>query len=146
VVIADEPTTALDLTTQRQILDLIRRLIIDERRAMILVTHDMGVVAQYCDSVAVMYAGRIVERGPTAAVLRNPLHQYTKALLDSMPRPGEEIAGIPGTAPSLANRPAGCPFAPRCTAATAVCTEAFPPIEERSGGRELACYHPVGAE
>ena len=146
VVIADEPTTALDLTTQRQILDLVRQLVVQDRRAMILVTHDMGVVANYCDSMAVMYAGRVVECGATAAVLRSPTHQYTKALLDSVPRRGRETTGIPGSAPSLANRPGGCSFAPRCAAATQVCTDSVPPVQRRADGREFACHHPVGAQ
>ncbi len=148
LVLADEPTTALDLTTQRQILDLVRELIVSTDRAMVLVTHDMGVVAQYCDDVAVLYAGRVVEQGQVLDVLTAPRHRYTKALLESMPGAGRGARGIPGAVPSLGQRPPGCPFAPRCGAATDECHHSFPEpmvtqLAGDAGQRMVACFHPA---
>jgi len=145
LVLADEPTTALDLTTQRAILDLIRDRIVTGERAMILVTHDLGVVAQYCDDVAVMYAGRLVESGTVGDVLLRPRHQYTRALLDSVPGPGIAARGIPGTVPNLIDYPRGCPFAPRCQAATQACVDEMPAATVLPPSRRYACHHPVEA-
>jgi oligopeptide/dipeptide ABC transporter ATP-binding protein len=118
VLIADEPTTALDVTTQAQILDLLQRLAADRGAAIMLITHNLGVVAEFCTSVQVMYAGRIVERGAIDEVLQRPAHPYTEALLASVPRPGRHRRGrlpaIPGFPPSLAALPRGCSFEPRC--------------------------------
>jgi len=118
VLIADEPTTALDVTVQAQILDLIKRLQKDTGMAVILITHDLAVVAETCDDVAVMYAGRIVERGPVGAIFSNPLHPYTKGLMGCLPKldhpPKTLLPIIPGMVPGLRDLPVGCRFAARC--------------------------------
>jgi oligopeptide/dipeptide ABC transporter ATP-binding protein len=118
VVIADEPTTALDVTTQAQVLDLLDRLVTQHGAAVILITHNLGVVAEFCDLVQVMYAGRIVERAVTTDIFARPTHPYTEALLKSVPRPDRlergPLASIPGLPPNLAHLPPGCSFEPRC--------------------------------
>jgi len=117
LLIADEPTTALDVTIQAQILDLMRRLQRETGTAIILITHDLGVVAEMCDRVAVMYAGEIIEQTDTQTLFRKPLHPYTQGLIGSVPvlgQPKDELAVIPGTVPNLIDLPAGCRFAPRC--------------------------------
>ena len=115
LLIADEPTTALDVTIQAQILDLLRDLKTQFKLALLLITHDLGVVAQQADRVAVMYAGRIVEEAPVRALFRDPRHPYTRGLLASLPgRHGERLRAIEGTVPRLGHIPSGCPFAPRC--------------------------------
>jgi oligopeptide transport system ATP-binding protein len=124
LVMADEPTTALDVTVQAQILDLMRGLQRARGSAMILVTHNLGVVAGACDRVAVMYAGRLLETGSVAAVFQRPLHPYTQALYRALPVPsarGADLYTIPGQPPRLTRAEPGCPFAPRCPAATAIC-------------------------
>jgi peptide/nickel transport system ATP-binding protein len=131
LVIADEPTTALDVTIQAQILRLLKQLQADDGIALLLVTHDLGVVAQMADDVAVMYAGAIVERGPVAAVLGRPSHPYTRGLLACLPEPGRTRRGQPlgtiaGTVPSLIGDLSGCQFRPRCPHAAAVCEGEFP--------------------
>ena len=146
LLLADEPTTALDVTVQRQILDLLTRLQRDTGMAMILVTHDLGVVAGRTDLVAVMYAGRLVELGCTPEVLHDPRHRYTAALLASTPRlddsPGKRLAAIPGSASSAVDPPAACRFAARCASAQPDCTTKDPPLEEE-GTRSFACFFPV---
>jgi oligopeptide/dipeptide ABC transporter ATP-binding protein len=127
LILADEPTTALDVTVQDQILKLLLNLKEQTGAGLLLVTHDLAVVAQTCDRVAVMYAGRIVETGPTADVLMHPRHPYTRGLLASVPavdRSGERLQTIPGALPDLTNPPPGCLFAPRCARAEARCTQA----------------------
>ena len=118
LLIADEPTTALDVTTQAQVLDVIERLVTERGAAVILITHNLGVVADFCDRVQVMYAGRFVECGATEDIFRAPAHPYTEALLKSVPRPDQfsrrPLFSIPGAPPSLAKLPAGCSFEPRC--------------------------------
>lgn len=118
VVIADEPTTALDVTTQAQVLDLLDRLVTQHGAAVILITHNLGIVAEFCEFVQVMYAGRIVERAATADIFARPTHPYTEALLRSVPRPDRlergPLASIPGLPPNLADLPPGCSFEPRC--------------------------------
>ncbi|WP_054311574.1 ABC transporter ATP-binding protein [Mesorhizobium sp. 1M-11] len=131
LIVADEPTTALDVTVQAQILDLIRGLQAEHGTAVILVSHDLGVIAETCDDVAVMYAGRIVESGPTAEVLARPRHPYTAGLIASRPSitaPDQVVRPIPGTVPDLANPPVGCPFHPRCVRAVAGCREGIPAL------------------
>jgi peptide/nickel transport system ATP-binding protein len=142
LLIADEPTTALDVTVQAQIL----RLLLDLRDrlglAILLVTHDLGVVAQTCDRLAVMYAGRIVEAGPKRTVLARPLHPYTEGLIASQPgvgAPGERLASIPGQPPGLADRRTGCAFAPRCRYAEEACRSAPPPESEPRPDHRTAC-------
>jgi oligopeptide transport system ATP-binding protein len=117
LLIADEPTTALDATVQRQVLDLLRTLQVETGMSILLITHDLGVVAEFADEAYVMYAGRIVEHGPAVEVVRDPLHPYTSALLRCTPglvRPGERLAVIPGGVPDPSTFPTGCRFHPRC--------------------------------
>jgi oligopeptide/dipeptide ABC transporter ATP-binding protein len=142
LLIADEPTTALDVTVQAQIL----RLLLDLRErtglAIILISHDLGVIAQTCDTIAVMYASRIVERADKRALLRRPLHPYTKGLIGSQPaatRPHEPLPSIPGQPPSLADLPRGCRFHPRCAYAEPACRSERPPLVEPDPGHTTAC-------
>jgi len=143
LLLADEPTTALDVTIQAQILDLILDLARDFDMGVILVTHDLGVVAQTCDSVAVMYAGRIVEKGTVRDVLRNPHHPYTVGLMRSVPEsvaPRTRLYSIPGTPPSLFDLPSGCAFAPRCNVKSEACAT-LPPLRSAGLHRHVACHH-----
>ncbi len=124
LLIADEPTTALDVTIQAQILDLIAELVEDMGLSVIIITHDLGVVAKVCDNVAVMYAGQVVEYGTIDEVFGNPKHPYTEGLLKSIPHPGkppEELYGIPGFLPNLLTPPVGCRFQERCAKAMEIC-------------------------
>jgi peptide/nickel transport system ATP-binding protein len=143
LIIADEPTTALDVTVQAQILQLIARLCAERKMALILVSHDLAVVARQCQRVLVMYGGRIMESGPVGDVLARPTHPYTKALLDARPRyaapRGERLNTIEGAPPSPADMPAGCPFAPRCPHALAACRASPPPAIRLDDGREVRC-------
>ncbi|ARP88093.1 ABC transporter ATP-binding protein [Bordetella genomosp. 9] len=146
LIIADEPTTALDVTIQGQILYRMQEICRTRDTALIWITHDLGVVAELADRVAVMYAGRIVETGPVNEVLDAPRHPYTQGLLRSMPaagHPGARLRQIDGMAPSLSARPWGCPFRPRCPNAVTRCTEQFPGLT-REGARGFHCYAPVG--
>ncbi|WP_283136379.1 ABC transporter ATP-binding protein [Rhizohabitans arisaemae] len=144
LILADEPTTALDVTVQRQILDLITGLIAESNRSMLIVTHDLGVVAQYCTRVLVMYAGQAVEEGTVDQVFRTPQHPYTQALLAAVPKVGGEIRGLQGGLPDLINYPSGCPYADRCPKATEVCVETRPPMVRAGQGRRTACHHAAG--
>jgi len=129
VLIADEPTTALDVTVQKQILDLVAALRRELRLSLLFITHDLGVVAQVADRVAVMYAGRIVEEGPVAEVLHHPAHPYTQGLLRAAPRlTREKLVPVPGTVPALDALPVGCAFAPRCPQHVAACDAALPEL------------------
>jgi oligopeptide/dipeptide ABC transporter ATP-binding protein len=143
LLIADEPTTALDVTIQAQILELMADLRERLGMAIMLITHDLGVVAEMCDDVAVMYAGRVVERGSVERVFTSPQHPYTEALLHSIPMLGmtqaEPLRVIRGTVPSPLNWPAGCRFAPRCEYAFARCQDEQPPLFD-VGGQESACW------
>ncbi|MBV9833227.1 MAG: ABC transporter ATP-binding protein [Alphaproteobacteria bacterium] len=150
VLIADEPTTALDVTIQAQILDLMRELQETTGTAIILITHDMGVVAENADRVVVMYAGRKVEEAPAKDLFDNPGHPYTKGLLGSIPhldaaarkiKTRPRLNEIKGMVPSLFNLPAGCSFAPRCGFATDQCTRVVPPLAEHKPGHFVACWH-----
>jgi peptide/nickel transport system ATP-binding protein len=138
ILIADEPTTALDVTTQAQILDLLRRLQAEEGMAIILITHNLGVVAEMCDTVAVMYLGRIVELGPTERIFAEPRHPYTKALLASVPSLDPAERGIKpaalGDVPSPANPPPGCHYHPRCAVRLPDCSRLDPPVVEYADG------------
>jgi peptide/nickel transport system ATP-binding protein len=153
LVIADEPTTALDVTIQAQILDLLKRLQAERGMAVMLITHDLGVVAESCDAVVVMYAGRVVEQAPVRALFRQPAHPYTAGLLRSIPSFQEVQAGaerkrlktIPGMVPSLRNLPAGCRFRDRCERALEVCARVDPPLEPKRDGQSAACHNPVPA-
>lgn len=143
VLIADEPTTALDVTIQAQILRLIRRLLVQERQTgVLLITHDLGVVAQVCDRVAVMYAGEIVEVGDTLSLFSEPLHPYTQALLSSIPGRGAargQLSTIEGTVPELSDLPSGCHFHPRCPYEKSICSQQPPPRVKLSQEREVTC-------
>ncbi len=142
LIIADEPTTALDVTIQAQILALIGALQAETGAAMILITHDLGVVAEVADHVAVMYAGRIVEDGPVAALFDDPQHPYTIGLMGSMPSNGPRegrLATIAGRVPTPAEMPAGCRFASRCPFVIAACRDARPPLRALTPGHAAAC-------
>ena len=143
LLIADEPTTALDVTMQAQILDLLAGLQQRLGMALMLVTHDLGIVAERADEVAIMYAGRIVERAPVHAMFRRPLHPYTRGLLRSIPKVGAEKAqrleAIPGIVPDLLRLPSGCHFRDRCSKAVARCAAADPLLEELEAGHHVAC-------
>ncbi|MFZ4835011.1 ABC transporter ATP-binding protein [Rouxiella sp. Mn2063] len=142
LLIADEPTTALDVTVQAQILTLLREQAQRQHMALMLITHDLGVIAQMADHVVVMYAGKIVEQGPTADVLRHPLHPYTQGLIASRPVPGERrrrLYSIPGQVPDLAALPAYCAFTDRCSKATAHCRQGIPQLIGQH--RQAACFY-----
>ncbi|MCY3952495.1 MAG: ABC transporter ATP-binding protein [bacterium] len=146
LVVADEPTTGLDLTIQRQILDLIRDLAETEARSMLLVTHDVGVVAQYCSRVLVMYAGQVVEAGPVRRVLTAPAHPYTEALLAAVPRRGERLAGAQGTVPTLLELPPGCFYYDRCQyRSDPRCATEAPVLREVGPGHWAAVHYDKGA-
>jgi peptide/nickel transport system ATP-binding protein len=148
LLIADEPTTALDVTIQAQILDLMRGLKQQIDAAIVLITHDLGVVAEMAERVVVMYAGHKAEEAPVGPLFRRPLHPYTKGLLGSVPRLGvasvqepPRLAEIPGTVPSLKELIPGCPFAARCAFATDICRHEMPGFEEKETGHFAACFH-----
>jgi oligopeptide/dipeptide ABC transporter ATP-binding protein len=147
LLIADEPTTALDVTIQAQILDLMRNLRNKMDTSIILITHDLGVVAEMCDRVCVMYAGRIVEESPVVPLFQNPKHPYTAALIGSTPVLGQaekELVTIPGSVPNLIRLPGGCKFAPRCTARVEneleICTEEEPELKQIAPNRYVRCW------
>jgi len=144
LLIADEPTTALDVTIQAQVLELMAGLRERFQTSMLFITHDLGIVAQIADDVAVMYLGRIVERGPVRAIFARPGHPYTIGLLNSLPDLGDpghrRLEPIAGTVPSPTQVPPGCVFAPRCPRAMAACREAMPPMLELGGGHGAACW------
>ena len=148
VLFADEPTTALDVTVQAQVLDLMRAQQRERFMAMILVTHDLGVVAGRADEIAVMYAGRIVEKAPTRTLFRNMKMPYTEALLSSIPKIDDpshtRLATIPGRPPDLVNPPKGCKFAPRCAYVQDRCQEEEPPLRDAEDGHQYRCWFPVG--
>ena len=143
LLIADEPTTAVDVTIQAQILDLLRKLKREEKMTLLLITHNMGVVAEMCDRVAVMYAGKIVEIGTVHQIFKNPQHPYTKGLLKAVPNPLIEIGkleSIPGTVPNLIFPPSGCRFHPRCPYRFDPCDKKEPPLIEVEEGHKVACW------
>lgn len=151
LLIADEPTTALDVTIQAQILDLMRNLQKEFNAGMILITHDLGVVAEMCQEVAVMYAGRIVEYGTVEDIFYRPKHHYTRGLLDSIPHfetghKLDQLKTIPGMVPSLYNLPVGCRFQDRCPAVQNDCRQSYPPLENMRGIHKAACFHPISDE
>jgi oligopeptide transport system ATP-binding protein len=143
LLIADEPTTALDVTIQAQILELIKRLKAETGASVILITHDLGIVAGMTDQVIVMYAGKIFERAPTAELFENPGNPYTRGLLRSVPNPTDEqgqLYQIPGQPPDLARLPVGCPFAPRCERAEEICRREFPPFVQLTSEHYSLCH------
>jgi oligopeptide/dipeptide ABC transporter ATP-binding protein len=139
LVVADEPTTALDVTTQREILALLRSLVAERGLSLLFVTHDFGVLASVCTEVAVLYAGRVAEAGPTRAVLDAPRHPYTRMLLACHPDRATDLAGIPGTVPAATAQPTGCRFHPRCPIVHAGCALEAPPMVALGAGRAVAC-------
>ncbi len=154
LLIADEPTSALDVTIQAQILELLKRLQAERGMAVMLITHDLGVVAESCDAVVVMYAGRVVEQAPVRALFSRPAHPYTAGLLRSIPALHSAVQGegerprlktIPGMVPSLRHLPAGCRFRDRCERALEVCARVDPPLESKRDGQSAACHNPVPA-
>jgi peptide/nickel transport system ATP-binding protein len=146
LLIADEATTALDVTVQKEVLDLLQILQEERQMSMILVSHNLGVMAGRTDHILVLYGGHIVETGPTAEVFRNPRHPYTGALLSAMPRMDQpahaRLETIPGQPPSLSNQPRGCPFAPRCPSAQGLCHNDMP-LMSREGDHRFACHFPL---
>jgi len=149
LVLADEPTTALDVTVQAEVISTFRAVIEHTGTSLLLVTHDLGVVAGLCDSVMVMYAGRTVEQAPANEIFAAPAHPYTRALLECLPRPdrprGARMISIAGQPPDLAALPTGCAFAPRCTQADEVCTQRAPMLETYGPQRAVACLHATAA-
>jgi oligopeptide transport system ATP-binding protein len=145
LLLADEPTTALDVTVQRQILSLIARMRDETGAAIILITHDVGVVAEMCDQVIVMYAGRVVESGPTRKVFTSPTHPYTRGLLSSTLELARDrslpLTAIPGLPPELIHLPPGCAFAPRCSRADSMCSQTRPELVAVAPGHQVACWH-----
>ncbi|TQK96753.1 oligopeptide transport system ATP-binding protein [Streptomyces puniciscabiei] len=143
LIIADEPTTALDVTVQAQVMDLLAELQREYHMGLILITHDLGVVADVADRIAVMYAGKIVESAPVRDIYKAPAHPYTRGLLDSIPRldqKGQQLYAIKGLPPNLTHIPPGCSFHPRCPMAREVCRTDEPPLYEVSGTRGSACH------
>ena len=143
ILIADEPTTALDVTIQAQILDLMNQLKKETGTSILFITHDLGVVAEVCDDVAVMYCGRVVERGDVKTIFANPSHPYTKGLLGSIPRlgdAGKELKSIPGNVPNPKYMPKGCKFEPRCPYASEKCREEEPGFFQIEEGHISRCW------
>jgi oligopeptide/dipeptide ABC transporter ATP-binding protein len=144
LLIADEPSTALDVTVQAQILDLLERLRRELNLSVLLITHDLGVVAQTCDRVVVMYAGRVVEEASVAELFRDPAHPYTEGLMRALPEMGAKKGGplvaIPGRVPEPGCFPSGCAFHPRCSKVMEVCEQQDPPRIPLPGGRGVRCF------
>jgi oligopeptide transport system ATP-binding protein len=144
LLIADEPTTALDVTIQAQILELIKNLKDEFGTSVILITHDLGVVAGMTDKIIVMYAGKVFEQAPTRELFKTPANPYTKGLLRSVPDPAHEtgtpLYQIPGLPPDVAHLPPGCPFEPRCERAEAICREEFPPFVQINENHRSLCH------
>jgi oligopeptide/dipeptide ABC transporter ATP-binding protein len=145
LIIADEPTTALDVTVQAQILGMLRKLTADRGVSVLFTTHDLGAAWEICDRVVVMYAGQTAEVAPREAFFTSPRHPYTRMLLRSLPEEGQDPVGIPGSVPSPRNPPPGCRFHPRCPRATEICRAQRPPLAEDGDGHLTACHHPVMA-
>jgi oligopeptide transport system ATP-binding protein len=145
LIIADEPTTALDVTVQAQILDLLKELTLETGSSLLLITHDLGVVARYADRVAVMYGGRIVETAPSRELYKHPHHPYTQGLMASVPRldsdTAQRLVPIEGQPPDLAQLPAGCAFAPRCRSVSDICRSARPPLTPVAARHFKACFN-----
>ncbi len=142
ILLADEPTTALDVTIQAQIMDLLLRLNAEHGTSIVLVTHNLGLAATFCQNIAVMYAGRLVEQGPTDAVIEDPKHPYSRGLLECIPKLGgkrEPLHPIPGNVPDLADLPPGCAFHPRCGHAFDACLEGEVPLVTLADGRRVRC-------
>ena len=144
LLIADEPTTALDVTIQAQILDLLKQIREKLQTSIIFISHDIGVVSEICDRVGIMYAGRMVEIGPVRDILSQPAHPYTRGLISTVPKMGEKQERLPtisGTVPDLINLPPGCRFLPRCGLADERCRGSEPELKDRGKDHAVACYH-----
>lgn len=146
LLVADEPTTALDVTVQKQILELIASLVREKNRSMLIITHDLGVVANYCDRVVVLYGGQVMEDGPVTQMFRRPFHPYTLALLRSVPRAGKPLQTLSGKPPAMKNAPVGCVFRNRCAFRMPICETTRPPLREVVPGRKVACHLEVEKE
>ena len=149
LLIADEPTTALDVTIQAQILELLQQLSADMGMSILLITHNFGVVAETCDRVSVMYAGKVVETGDTRELLQGASHPYSRALIRSIPgggAKGSRLETIPGSPPALFEPPLSCMFAPRCPYAEDRCLKAYPAMADCGGGHLAACFKPLDKE
>lgn len=147
ILIADEPTTALDVTVQAQIMQLLREIQADFGMATVLITHDLGVIAGFCDEVIVMYGGRVMEQSPVEPLFYSPSHPYTRGLLRAIPRvdqQGDILDSIPGSPPNMTQAQTGCPFAPRCDFADQMCRETLSPLTEFSAGRKRSCHRSLG--
>ena len=144
IIIADEPTTALDVTIQEGIIRLLKKILTEDQRTLFFITHNFGLVAELCDSVLVIYGGHMVESGSTDDLFKNPLHPYTKGLLQAIPSPEyvgkHRLTSIEGTPIDLKAMPSGCPFHPRCPHATDKCREAYPPVTAMPSGQTVACW------
>ena len=146
LIIADEPTTALDVTIQAEIMDLLQELCESDNMGLILITHDLGVVSQVTERIAVMYAGKIVEIGPTQDVVNNPAHPYTRGLIKALPgslQPGSRLNQIPGMMPTLTDIPSGCAFHPRCDISEAICKKEVPKLLNKLDYKSMAACHMV---
>jgi oligopeptide/dipeptide ABC transporter ATP-binding protein len=144
LLIADEPTTALDVIVQAEVLDLLHDLKERLNLSLILITHDLGVVANLADTIAVMYAGRVMEKGDKMSIFKSPRNPYTMGLLDSLPsidKDQERLRSISGDVPDMINPPSGCCFHTRCPYATSICKQEVPPLEEDGKGHLVACFH-----
>ena len=144
IIIADEPTTALDVTIQAEIMDLLQELCANDNMSLILITHDLAVVSQVTEKIAVMYAGKIIESGSTNEIISNPQHPYTKGLIHSIPggvvKPGEKLEQIPGMMPTLSEIPSGCAFNPRCSEKLDICETTIPELKKTSTGTMVSCH------
>ncbi len=144
IIIADEPTTALDVTIQAEIMDLLRELCDSEQMGLILITHDLAVVSEVTEKIAVMYAGRIIESGATNDIVNDPRHPYTAGLIRALPggvlKPGEKLHQIPGMMPTLTDIPPGCAFNPRCLIKNGICESELPELLDNGHGRMIACH------
>jgi peptide/nickel transport system ATP-binding protein len=142
VILADEPTTALDVVAQRAVLQLMRDIQQELKNTFVIVTHDMGIHANITTSMAIMYAGKIVEVGPTQEIFSNPLHPYTQFLINSLPRIGDKTTkkSVPGAPPSLLNPPSGCPFHPRCPDVSDFCQDIMPTLNNNTQNHKVACW------
>jgi oligopeptide/dipeptide ABC transporter ATP-binding protein len=142
VVICDEPTSGLDVVTQRQVMETLDRVQAELGAAVILIGHDMGLMAQFVDRVAVMYAGRLVESGTVREIFTEPKHPYARALIESLPNLENkgQFRGIPGLAPSMLRLPSGCAFHPRCPHVLEICRSVRPNLDQLSSGRRVACH------
>jgi peptide/nickel transport system ATP-binding protein len=150
LLIADEPTTALDVTIQAQILQLLKDMVAERDTALILITHDLGVVAGMCERVNVMYAGMFMESGSADRIFSQPRHPYTLGLLQSVPRLDtgrrQQLRPIPGAPRNMLSAPSECPFAPRCRYEVELSRQQVPPLEELEPGHQVACFNPVPAD